>query len=327
MAKKSFQAALTMDGIVMYELQVKNEPKEIKAFFAQLKSKFRFSVSQLIVCMEHTGIYCLPLLDYLFKSGIKVAVEPALQIKLSQGITRGKTDEIDAKRIAEYAFTNRQKLRFWKPQRIVIQKLKALLVARERLVRVRMQLKTPLKESEEYIEESIRKLVSKNCQTTLTALEKDIAKMDKAIELLIKEDAQVSDQMQWATSVPGVGTITALNVIICTGELERISDPKKFATYSGVAPFRHTSGTSIRGKTRVSKLANMTMKTLLHLAAMSSINCRRGEDLKLFYQRKVAEGKNKMSVLNAVRNKLITRIFVCIKNKRMYEKDYHHALV
>jgi len=60
------------------------------------------------------------------------------------------------------------------------------------------------------------------------------------------------------------------------------------------------------------------------LAAMSAIqSC---QELKAYYQRKVAQGKNKMSVLNAVRNKLITRIFVCIKNKRAYQKDYHHAL-
>ena len=69
----------------------------------------------------------------------------------------------------------------------------------------------------------------------------------------------------------------------------------------------------------------MTLKKLLHLAAMSAIQyC---EELKAFYQRKVAEGKNKMSVINAVRNKLISRIFACIKNKRKYQKDFNYALV
>jgi transposase len=325
MSKKTFQAALTLDGANMYQMEVENQPLQIKAFFQQLKDKFKFSTSQLIVCVEHTGIYCLPLLDYLVKTKIRVAVEPGLQIKQSQGMRRGKTDKVDAKRIAQYAFKNYKDLRFWKPQRLVIQKLKALLVARERLVKIKIQLQTPINESIEYIEESIRKLIAKNCQSTLAVLAKDIVGIEKAIAKLIGQDSHIEQQMEWATSVPGVGKITALNVIIATGEFERISEAKKFACYSGVAPFEHSSGSSIRGKTRVSKMANMTLKRLLHLAAMSAVTCC--AELKLFYQRKVAEGKNKMSVLNAVRNKLISRIFVCIKNKRMYEKDYIHALV
>jgi len=82
--------------------------------------------------------------------------------------------------------------------------------------------------------------------------------------------------------------------------------------------------TSVRGRTRVSKMANMNMKKLLHLGAMSAIQC--SEELKTFYNRKVDQGKNKMSVLNAVRNKLISRIFACIKNNRMYQNNYQHLL-
>ena len=119
--------------------------------------------------------------------------------------------------------------------------------------------------------------------------------------------------------------ITAANVIVATGEFQGIQEVKKFACYAGIAPFEHCSGSSIRGKTRVSKMANMTIKKLLHLAAMSAIQfC---SEIKAFYHRKVAEGKNKMSVINAVRNKLISRVFSCVKNKRMYQKDYKHALV
>jgi len=126
-------------------------------------------------------------------------------------------------------------------------------------------------------------------------------------------------------SVPGIGMVTALNVIVSTDEFQRITEAKKFACYAGVAPFEKKSGTSIKGKAQVSKLANMTVKKLLHMAAMSAIQCC--EEMKVFYERKVAEGKNKMSVINAVRNKLISRIFACIKNKRTYQKDFKHALV
>jgi transposase len=323
-SKKTFQAALTIDGINMHELEVENTPQAIKAYFQGLKEKFRFPFDQLIVCLEHTGIYCLPVLDYLTRNEIKACVEPALQIKQSQGMTRGKSDRIDARRIAQYAYKNRQELRFWKPQRASIQKLKALLVLRERLVKTKVQLQTPINEAQEYIEESIRKVVIKNCQTTLKALTKDITKVEKDIKLLIQTDTPLKEQFELVESVPGIGKITALNMIVSTGEFQRISEAKKFACYAGVAPFEHTSGTSVRGKTKVSKMANMTLKKLLHMAALSAIQCN--EELKAFYQRKVAEGKNKMSVINAVRNKLISRIFACIKHNRIYQKDYQHAL-
>lgn len=323
-SKKTFQAALTLDGVNVHEADVENNAQAIKSYFQELKGKFKFSFDQLIVCMEHTGIYCLPVLDYLTESKIKVCVEPALQIKHSQGMTRGKSDRVDAKRIAQYAYKNRQELRFWKPQRTSIQKLKALLVLRERLVKTKVQMETPINEAQEYIEESIRKVVIKSCQASIKALAKDVSKVEKEIKLLVEKDSSLKEQFELIESVPGIGKITALNMIVSTGEFQRITEAKKFACYAGVAPFEHTSGTSVRGKTKVSKMANMTLKRLLHLAAMSAIQCN--EELKAFYQRKVAEGKNKMSVINAVRNKLISRVFACINNKRRYQKDYKNAL-
>lgn len=324
-SKKSFHGALTMDGMNMYQEEVGNTSLRIKAFFQDLKKKFGISSSQLIVCLEHTGIYCLPLLDCLVKMEVRVCVEPALQIKKSQGIARGKNDKIDASRIAQYAYKNQKELRFWKPQRTIIQKVKALLVVRDRLVKTKTQLEVPLQESQEFIEESIRKMVIKNCQHTLKALKNDILKVEKSIDQLIKEDLKLKQQVVWASSVTGVGKLTALNVIIASGEFQRIPEAKRFACYSGVAPFEHSSGSSIKGKTRVSKLANMNVKRLLHLAAMSAI--QHSEEMNSFYRRKVDAGKNKMSVINAVRNKLITRIYACVKQQRMYQKEYNYSLV
>jgi transposase len=322
LAKETFQATLTLDGVNISETKVENNSKSIRSYFQDLRKKF--SPSQLMVCIEHTGIYSNPLLDYLTEKGIKVCVESALQIKKSQGIKRGKSDKVDARRIAQYLHKNHQQVKFWHPSRTVIQKIKALLVVRERLVKTRVQLATPIKESENYIEESLRKNIIKCCQNTLHSLTKDILKVEREIDILIKQDNKLEQEVQLATSIPGVGNITALNIIVASNEFESISEVKKFACYAGVAPFEYTSGTTIRGKTRVSKLANMTVKKLLNLSAMSAVqHCY---DLKIYYTRKVAQGKNKMSVLNAVRNKLISRIYACVKNKRMYQKEYQHEL-
>ena len=308
----------------MFETEVDNNAQAIKTYFHGLKEKFRFDPEQMIVCMEHTGIYCFPLLDYLTKNTINVCVEPAIQIKQSQGMARGKNDKIDARRIAQYAYKNRQELKFWKPQRTSIQKLKALLVLRERLVKTKILMETPVNETREYIDEPIRKVIIKNCRASINALAKDIIKVEKEIHALVESDTQLKEQYDWAKSVPGVGMITALNVIVSTGEFQRISEARKFACHAGVAPFENESGSSKKARPRVSKLANMNLKKLLHMAAMSAIQC--SEEMKVFYERKVAEGKNKMNVINAVRNKLISRIFSCVKNRRMYQKDFKHAL-
>jgi transposase len=316
-SKKTIDTALTIDGKHFNEVQVDNQTKTVESFLENLKKQIA-SFSKLIVCMEHTGIYCLPLLNVLTKLKIKVCVEPALQIKQSQGMTRGKTDQVDARRIALYAIKNKEHLVFWKPQRLTIQKLKALLVTRERLLKMRKQLAIPIEESQEFVEEVIWKEMVKCCSNTIRALNRDIEKIDSEIDKVVKSDTQLSEQFLLITSVPGIGKLTALNMIISTGEFKRITEAKKFACYAGVAPFEHSSGISYRGKTRVSKMANMTLKRLLHLAAMSAIKCC--DELKAFYHRKVEAGKNKMSVINAVRNKLISRVFACINNGRKYQK-------
>jgi len=321
-SKKTIDTALTVNGVDFHSVRLDNDQKTIDSFFKELKRQISFS--KLIVCMEHTGIYCHPLLSILVKYKITVCVEPALQIKQSQGMTRGKNDKVDAQRIALYALRNKERLSFWKPQRQSIQQLKALLVTRDRLVKMRMQLQVPLAEATEFIDQPILQSMVKHCSGSIKALDKDIERIETAIDQLVKSDAQLSEQCSLATSVPGIGKITALNMIISTGEFTRIKEAKKFACYAGVAPFEHSSGTSFRGKTRVSKMANMTLKRLLHLAAMSAIQCC--DELKAFYNRKVEAGKNKMSVINAVRNKLITRVFACITHNRKYQKIYQHQL-
>ncbi|WP_029038028.1 transposase, partial [Salinimicrobium xinjiangense] len=100
---------------------------------------------------------------------------------------------------------------------------------------------------------------------------------------------------------------------------------RKFACHIGVAPFSFHSGTSQRSKNKVSHRANKKLKTLFHMAALSAIKMK-GE-LRDYFERKIAEGKNKMTVVNAVRAKLINRIFALIRENRQYEKSLNLTLV
>lgn len=322
--KKTFHAAFTVDGQNFDDQEVSNDPKAIRQYFQELKLKYSFSLDKLIVCMEHTGIYCYPALDYFLKHKINVCVEPALRIKQSQGMQRGKNDKVDAKRIAKYAYKNVEELTFWKPKRLVLQELRALLVLRERLVQAKNQFEVPIKESSEFIEESIRKISVRNCKATVAAIRKDLKNTDVAIAKLIKSDAQLERQVKIATSVTGIGPIIATNMIITTNEFNDINEHKKYACYAGIAPFEHSSGSSIRGRTKVSHMANKKIKSLLHLGARSAVQA--SPELKMYYERKLSEGKPPLLVLNAVCNKLISRVFVCIKNNRMYQKNYQPSL-
>jgi len=161
-------------------------------------------------------------------------------------------------------------------------------------------------------------LLSLNKQL-IKAIEIQILKIEADIEKSILGDQELKKQSELIKSVPGVGKVVSWTLIAKTEGFTTISDPRKLACYCGVAPFDYQSGTSIRGRSRVSMFADKNMKTLLHLAAMSAI--RLNNELKMYYQRKVGEGKNKMSVLNAVRNKIIHRVFAVIKNQTIYKND------
>jgi transposase len=323
-AKKTLRMALTADGLRMVEADVENTPKAIAGYFNDLKKKFALSFDNLLVCAEHTGIYTNHLLNFSNQTQLKICLESAVRIKKSQGLQRGKSDKIDATRIAQYVFTNAHKIKVWKPDRPIVQNLECMLTLRQRLVDTKKRLEVPLQESNAYLDKSLQKRMTANCKATLSAVTQDIHRIEKEICQLIKSDQKLTAILKFISSVPGIGLITSIRLIIESGEFERITEVKQMACHAGIAPFPHTSGTTIRGKTRISKMANMKLKTLLHMAAMAAI--RSSTEIRLYYNRRVEEGKNKMSVINAVRNKLLARAFACVKNQRCYEKNHQRCL-
>ena len=325
-SKKTLDAALLdQSGQVKKQSKIGNNKKSINEYFEGLKKENgSFRMEATLVCLEHTGIYTNILLDWLAQAGATVCLESPLQIKRSMGIQRGKNDKVDAYRIANYAFKNLKDLRFWKPSRPEVQKLKALLTARERYIRISNQLEVPLSEGDGFMDAATQKELRKSSKGSIKAIKKSIDMTDSQIEKLLKGDTALKKQYDLATSVTGIGTIIAANMIATTNEFQDMTDPKKYSSYAGVAPFGHTSGTSVKGRPHVSKLANMKIKTLLTLGALSAI--QHSPEMKTYYERKVAEGKEKMSVVNVVRNKLISRVFVCITQQRPYEKIYKRAL-
>jgi transposase len=319
-SKKCLDFALVTAGQVRFHLQVENTVAGIRQALKSLKSQGKVRLSQALFCVEHTGLYQNTLLACLNKQQAYIWLESALHIKAGGGLQRGKTDKVDALRIALYAYKNQERIKTWQPPRPQVQELRALAALRNRLLEAKKQLQVPLQEQKPLLANSLMRQLEQNSRASLQALEKDIAQTEACMQAIINQDAQLKHYFELLTSVQGIGPVTATQVIIATNEFQDFQQPKAFACHAGVAPFAYQSGSSVRGKTKVSPKADKKLKRLLHLAALTAIRIK-GE-LQDYYLRKVEQGKHKMSVLNAIRNKLILRMFAVVKQNKKYEKIY-----
>ena len=324
-SKLTLDMSITSKGIELHSSQIANTKKAIIAWFKIMSKQFGISAANTLFCMEFTGIYNHHIVEYLDSKAADMWIMPGAQLKHGKGMDRGKSDKADAKKIALYGFTHPHEVRLWKKPRLVLKELKALINSREDLIQTKHQYDRRLKESKGLVDNKELIITKKYCQPILKLVAKQIKAIDKAIIALIESDEKLKEISAYVQSVDGVGIVTAVEMIVTTNEFENFTDAKKLACHCGVVPFKRESGTSIKGKASVSHKANKKMKRLLHLAALAAIKVK-GE-FKQYYERKKAEGKHVMSILNAIRNKLVLRIFACVKNKRYYEKDYKYSLV
>jgi transposase len=318
-SKDELDYAVMQGSKLLFHVERNNRPDDILQMVNELKLLPKFTITKSLFCMEHTGLYCNHLLSILKKVKANIVIENALQIKNSMGLLRGKHDKIDSIRIANYAYTNREKLRLKAQKRIIINELSTLLSLRNRLMAVEVALKTPIKEQHSFVKQEFHRKNVAACKNSIEAIKNDLSAIEKSIEALVESDSYLKRLLEIITSIPFIGKITAFHVIISTNEFKDINCPKKFACFCGVAPFPKESG-KIAGKARISHIANKKIKSLLHICALGA--SRYDAELKQYYERKVSEGKAKMAVLNALRYKLIQRIFACVKQDRLFIKEY-----
>ncbi len=324
-SKDSLDLSIVKGGKVLCHTQCKNAHTNIRLSVNQLLEQNRASFSNTLFCIENTGIYHLPVLNWLHSSNAKVWMESAVQISKCLGLTRGKNDKQDSARIALYAYANGHMAGLWKVPSLSLQKLSVLLSQRKRLIKAKKQLKTAFVEQALFFDAVIMDCIKIYTTTPVTLLDQQINQIEKDIVALIKSDDNLYRLYRIIMSIDGVGFVTAAYVIVTTNAFTDISVAKKYACYAGVVPFEYLSGSSLRGKSRISQKANKTIKTLLHMSALAAIRVE--GDLKSYYLRKVGEGKNKMSVLNAVRNKIVLRIFACVKRGKPYQKQHQKSMV
>ena len=233
------------------------------------------------------------------------------------GLVRGKTDKQDAERIARYGMDKTDQLVPAQPIAQGLQRLQMLHSTRERFVRDRASMKTAANETQEAygLKDTDPLIVSQ--RKIIKSFDQQIENLEAQIADIVKADKSMDQNYRLVQSIKGVGKVLALATIVKTQNFTRFTDARKFACFCGTAPFENTSGTSIKGRTRVSHLADKGMKTLLDLAAKSAI--RYDAELKQYYCRRTAAGKPKMSTINVVRNKLLYRIFAVVKRQTPFE--------
>lgn len=293
-----------------------NTDKRIKKMLKWALKNSEYEQTEILFVFEHTGLYSERLARVLSAENIAFSIVPGLAIKRSMGITRGKDDKIDAARIAQYGYRLRDEIKPSKLPATQIQSIKRLLTLRERLVRQRSGFKASIKELLATLLTSENKVLIKCQKQMLRVLTVQITKIEKEIKAEFTANGEINEMYKLVTSIKGIGPQIAIHLIVYSEGFTKFRTWRQFASYCGIAPFPNRSGSSIRGATKISNLANKKLKSLLDMGAKSAIqNCC---EMKVYYDKRVNEGKNKRSTINIIRNKLLSRAFAVVKRKSPY---------
>ena len=297
-----------------------NSASGMKDFGKWLKKhQVSFDENSLLV-IENTGVYHRLVWEYCSKHGLPLHIGNAAHIKWSFGIARGKSDKIDCQRLCTYAFKNADELKSTPVLNPVFIKLKDMMTARSRLLSQKNSIKVYLGELKLSNDKETQSMLEQAHKAALKGIETSLKIVEKQIHQMIKQDAAIKNNYKLLLTVPGIGHLTAVYIICCTNNFICKITGKQLASYAGVAPFENSSGSSIKGRNKVHKMANKELKKLLHMGAISAIT--HYAEFRDYYQRKVKEGKHEQSVINAVRSKIALRAVAVIKQQQEYVDKY-----
>jgi len=273
-----------------------------------------------ILCLEATGVYGEAFSYYFTAKGYNVAVEPPLKVKRSFPDKRHKTDKVDSREIAEYAYRYSDELRLWRPKEEIVEQIQVLLMTREQLVRQRTSFKNTAQTLEKKIVQT--PLANKIYLQNIERFNQQIKNIDKELKKLIDKHPDFKNNLQKLKSIPGIALLAVANFLVITNgfENELARNYRKAAAFISVCPYKHQSGTSVRKKDRIAKYGPTRLRKLLHLAARSVIE--HNPTFKKYYLLKKAQGKPNKLILNNVGNKLLKIMCAIIQSQRTYVDNY-----
>jgi len=310
---------LKLDVTILYETNgvtksdyqvIENKDKSITQFVRTLQKMY--SSEQILFCFEDTGVYSLPLACCLSDNSLSYWQVPAIEIKRSKGICRGKSDKTDSKDIAFYAYSHMHKFSPSSLSPKSIQKLRILFAEREKILKSLSSFERT-KENQDFVPKEVFQCVTAINRSVVSQLDKALKLTEAKMMEVIDSELRLKQQYRLLLSIPGIGMQTAIYLMIATKAFESFDNWRQLACYAGVAPFPYQSGSSIHGRTKVHPLADKKLKSLLNMCAIVAV--RYDKELKTYYERKLAQGKPKMLTINNVRCKLLGRVFAVINRE------------
>lgn len=292
----------------------KNDAQGFKSFIKTINK-------DVLVVMEATGYYHYRFAQFLHKNKIKVSVVNPLSVKrfIQMKLAKVKTDRSDARAICEYGRMNEVPLytALTDVQAECLQLFRLL----DNYLKKRTQTKNKLHGEEvlgipsKYVHQSLKR--------DLKHLDKEITGIEGRLLELVKQEQQ--HQLTLLESIPGMGTKTALFLIVVTDGFDKFETASQLCSYVGITPTIRESGSSVRGRSRISKVGNKKLRNLLFLCAFSA--CRHNKACRELYDRIVNKGKSKKLALIAVTNKLLKQAFAIAKSGRPYDENFVSKLV
>ena len=271
--------------------------------------------------MEATGYYHYQLAYYLLESGIKVSVENPLSVKrfIQMKLSKIKTDKSDSKLICEYA--KQVDMKLWQGN----SKHQTECLQMTRLLSLYTKQSTMLKNKlhGEAVLGNPSKAVLRSLKRSLKQVQKEINTLEEKLIILVKQAHQ--DVLTRLKSIPGSGNKTALMLVVLTDGFERFTSGSELCSYAGLTPVIRKSGSSVNGRSRISKIGNQKLRNLLFMSSFNA--CKYNKACREIYERLVAKGKSKKLALIAVCNKLLKQAFAIAKSGLVYDQTYRSVLV
>ena len=271
--------------------------------------------------MEATGYYHYQLAYYLQENQIKVSVENPLSVKrfIQMKLSKIKTDKSDSKLICQYA--EKVDLKLWKGHSK--HQIECLQITRLLSVYTKQSTMIKNKIHGENVLGNPSLFVVRSLKRSLKSIKKEMYTLENKLLKLVRETHQ--DLLTRIETIPGIGRKTAIMLVVLTDGFDRFKSASELCSYSGLTPMIRQSGTSVKGRPRISKIGNKKLRNLLFMCSFNA--CKYNKACRELYERIVAKGKSKKLALIAVCNKLLKQAFAIAKSGLIYDETYRSTLV
>ncbi len=294
-----------------------NKPSGFAALLVWI-SKHAEKQTAVRYVMEATGVYHEKLAYYL--SGQGCAVSIVLPNKISNYAktldTKTGTDKTASQAICQFGLE--RKLEVWQQPKKVYRDLKQLTRERDQIVADRVVAKNQLHAEQAEAFPNERSVVRVNQRIAL--LDRQEKEIQMEIADLVKQDKVLVQKINTVTTIPGIGKLTVAIVLAETNGFELIRSKKQLVSYSGLDVKEKQSGTSVKGKPKISKKGNRHLRKAMHMPALAAI--QHDDRFKAVFVRLVSKHGIKMKAAVAVQRKLLEMIFTIWKTDQPYDKAY-----